>query len=238
MITRQEFEALDTLDRIKSIDEAYGDKALMLASMQITSGVLMEMVHRTGAKPTILFIDTQYHFKETLELRDRFIEKYGLEIETVVPELTPQAQHDKYGRDLYLYVDGQPECCEFRKEKPFLKAARDAGIQAQFNGLMRAEGGRRSDLASIEHDARIDTPIFHPIIDWDYERLEAYSKDNDIPLHPLYAQRYLSIGCAPCTTPVKPGEDRRAGRWRHLRTEDGVQPQYCNINFTDMGGGI
>ena len=234
----KQFVSLDAEGRLKAIDEAYGDRALLLCSMQRTGGVLMHMIHRLSARTVILFVDTQFHFPETLEVRDRFIERYGLDIRTVYPELSPDEQRKRYGNELYNFVDGQPECCEMRKEKPFLKAARQMGIKAVIIGLMRSEGGARAGIEPIGHDPRLDCPTFYPLFDWTHEQIEAYSKEHELPVHALHAQGYPSIGCAPCTTPVRPGEDQRAGRWRHLRASDGSQPQFCNINFSDMGEGI
>lgn len=238
LIDKDQFVSMTPLERLRAIDAAYGDKALQLASMQKTSCMIMHMIHRLKAKTFILFVDTQYHFQETLDLRDEYISKYGLEIVSVTPELTPDQQDRHYGRELWKYVDGQPVCCEERKEKPFLKVARARGIQATIAGLLRDEGGARGKIEPIGRDPRVGAVTFHPLFDLSHEDVDAYTREHGLPVHKLYAQGYLSIGCAPCTTPVRPGEDRRAGRWRHLRGEDGKKPEYCNINFSDLGGGI
>ncbi len=235
-ISTDEFAALDALERVRAMDQIYGSKLLLLASMQKPAGVLMHMIHRIQAKTFILFVDTQFHFPETLALRDRFMEKYGLKITTVYPEMTPQQQREKFGVELYNFIDGQPQCCNMRKEEPFLHAAKREGIRATMSGLMRVEGSARAKLEPIGSDPRLGIPTYYPLFDWTFEQLDDYSREHDVPIHPLYAKGYLSIGCLPCTTPVLPGEDRRAGRWRHLRTADGKQPQYCNINYGDGAG--
>jgi len=237
-ITTEEFVALDALERIRAVDEVYGDKALQLASMQKPATVILHMIHRLSAKTFILFVDTQYHFKETLEIRDEYIKRFGLAIHTVFPEETPEQQFKKWGQHLYKSVDGQPECCNLRKEKPFLKRAREKDIRATLAGLMREEGGARRDVEPIGHDPRLGSATYHPLFDWTYDQVDAYIAEHDLPVHALYAKGYASIGCEPCTTPIEPGEDKRAGRWRHLRDEDGNQPEFCNINFSDLGGGI
>lgn len=229
-----EFIAADALGRVRLIDRAHGRGALQLASMQKTSGVIMHLIHRAGASTRILFVDTQYHFPETLELRDEFAARYGLTIETVAPKQTPAEQIATYGVELYKTVDGQPICCNLRKEEPYLLAAR--GIEASISGLMRAEGGKRKNIPPISFDPRLNCLTIAPIFDWNRDKIEEYTREHDLPVHKLYALSYPSIGCAPCTTPVAPGEEERAGRWRHLRTDSGSQPQYCNINFSDGGG--
>lgn len=234
-IAATDFEAMSAQERLAAIDRAHGAGAFLLTSLQKPSSVLMHMVSRIGAQTTLLFVDTQFHFPETLAFRDEFAAKYGLKIETVYPELTPKQQLEKYGRELYNDADEQPNCCFMRKEEPYLKAAKGRA-SATISSLMRAEGGKRAAIEPIGFDKRLGVPSFCPIFDWTEERIEEYTRQHGLPVHPLYAKGYLSIGCAPCTTPVLPGEDKRAGRWRHLKTAGGEQPQYCNINFTDGAG--
>lgn len=238
LIPAERLAALAPLDRLKAVDEIYGERALLLASMQKTSGTLIHMISRIKARTMIVFVDTQFHFKETLDARDEFIRRYGVNIHTVFPEHTPEEQLRMFGRQLYNYVDGQPECCEMRKEKPFLKIAREMKIEAVINGLMRDEGNSRKQIRAVGFDPRIPATVYSPIFDWSEADVDAYSKEHDLPVHPLYAKAYASIGCEPCTTPIAPGEEKRAGRWRHLRQTDGKQPEYCGINFSDLGQGI
>ncbi|MBI3735969.1 phosphoadenylyl-sulfate reductase [Candidatus Sumerlaeota bacterium] len=235
-LNAEEFAAMSAYDRMAAIDRLHGSGALMLTSLQKPSGVLMHMIHRIKAQTFILFVDTQFHFKETLEIRDEYIRRYALQITTVYPENTPEQQFEKFGCNLYEYIDGQPNCCYMRKEEPFLKAAREHGVTATISSLMRAEEGARKKIEPIGFDKRLGCKTYYPLYDWTFEQLEDYIREHELPVHKLYAQNYLSIGCAPCTTPVLPGEDRRAGRWRHLRQSDGSKPQYCNINYGDGGG--
>lgn len=239
MIDSREFTELDALERIRAIDREYGSKALLLSSMQKTSSVLMHLIHRAEAKTVIFFGDTGFHFHETLAVRDEFIRRYGLKIVTGEPRMTPEEQRRKYGdRHLYLYVDGQPECCDLRKTKPYLKYARLKKIEAKLDGLMRAEGGPRAEIEPIGVEGRLQIPEIHPIFDWNEQQVDEYIKEHDVPVNLLHSRGYPSIGCYTCTTPVTPGEGKRAGRWRHLRADDGKQPEYCHINFTDLGSGI
>ena len=229
-----DLEALDAAGRIAAIDAAHGADALLLTSMQKPSCVLLHMIGAQKAKISVAFVDTGFHFPETLLLRDQYASLVGIHIETYHPELTPPEQEERYGLPLYQYVDGQPLCCEMRKEEPFLRAAK--GKRATLNGLMRVEGGPRGGLGAKGHDGRLGVPTYHPLFDWSFEDVDAYMEKHGLPVHPLYEKDYLSIGCSPCTTPVLPGEDRRAGRWRHLRDAEGRKPLYCGINYSDGGG--
>lgn len=223
-------------DRIRWAVQAFGYSAALLSSMQRTASVLMHHFHRLGLRNEVLFVDTGYHFRETLELRDRFIRQYGLNLVTLYPDLTPEEQEERYGRKLYQYVDGQPECCRLRKSRPFVSYVRSTGKRLCMVGLRRSEGGRRDGLEPLVRDLRTGGYTLHPIYDWTDTDVTAYLDAHDVPIHDLHAQSYPSIGCACCTTPVAEGEDPRAGRWRHLREHGADGPRYCNILFSDGGG--
>lgn len=232
-LSAEDLAALDAPGRLRAIDAAFGADAMLLTSMQKPACVLLHLVAELGLGISVAFVDTGLHFPETLALRDEYMARYGVRITTYSPELTPAEQEERYSLKLYDYVDGQPLCCEMRKEEPFLRAAQ--GKRATLNGLMAVEGGSRGQLGPMGFDKRLGIPTYHPLFDWSFEAVDLYMAEHGLPVHPLYGQGYLSIGCAPCTTPVLPGEDRRAGRWRHLRGE-GKRVLYCGINYSDGGG--
>lgn len=222
-------------ERLQWAERHFGAEMALLGSMQKTSCVLTHLLAAVNREREVVFVDTGFHFRETLQLRDRLIRKYGVDVMTLYPDETPEQQEERFGRKLHLFVDGQPECCRLRKEEPFLNYVRESGKKLIVNGVRRSEGGRRKQLKFVMPDPRIDGYVLHPLLDWTDEMLSEFIQQNEVPIHPLHAQNYPSIGCQCCTTPVGPGEDPRAGRWRHLRTGD-EQPSYCGINFTDGGG--
>ena len=223
-------------ERVQWAAARFGMDAVLLSSMQKTSSVLMHIFHRLGLAQEILLVDTGFHFPETLGVRDEFQRRYGLNFVTLLPERTPEQQEKDYGKQLYQFVDGQPLCCNLRKEAPFLRHMREHGRQLVMVGLLAAEGGRRRKLEPLTRDPRFDGYALHPLFDWDEGRVAEYLREHQVPVHPLHAQGYPSIGCQTCTTPVKPGEDARAGRWRHLREPGANGPQYCGLNFSDGSG--
>ena len=231
-----ELETLSAEDRLRWGVDHFGEDAVLLSSMQKTASVLMHLFHRTGLDNEILFTDTGFHFHETLRLRDDFMRRFHLNIVTLYPATTPVEQEEEYGHKLHLFADGQPVCCRLRKEEPFLGYMREKGRRLVFNGLRRTEGSKRKNLRILQLDPRIAGFALHPIYDWSTEQITSYLRENDVPIHPLHDQSYPSIGCAPCTTPIEPGEDERAGRWRHLRGADTQGPLYCGINFSDGDG--
>lgn len=230
----EKFASYTPVDRIKAIFDKHGSKAVQLASMQRTSGALMHLIYRAKADMPILFFDTQYLHQETYDLRDEFVKRYGLRIHSVLPELTPEQQDERYGKDLWKSVEGQPKCCYMRKEKPLVDTLRKLDADCTLSGVMRTQGGARKNIQCVDHDLRLNTITYNPLFDWSNEQLHSYTKENDIPVHKLYTMGYTSIGCKPCTTPVEAGEDDRAGRWRHLRSETGQTHAYCGMNYADM----
>lgn len=224
-------------DRICWAVDQFGEGAVLLSSMQETSSVIMSMFHRLGLENEILFVDTGFHFHETLRFRDGVMRRYKLNVVTLYPTMTPLEQEQEFGRKLHLFVDGQKECCRLRKEEPFVEHMRRNGRKVVMNGLRTEEGGSRKKVHLLSPDPRFAGFALHPLFDWTAEQIATYLSAHNVPIHPLHARSYPSIGCACCTTPVQPGEDPRAGRWRHLREQKDEQaPQYCGINFSDGSG--
>ncbi len=233
----QTLAPLTAEERIKWAVENFADDVVLLSSMQRTAVVLMHMFHDLGLRNEILFLDTGYHFFETLELRDRYMREYRMNIVTLYPELHIEDQETRYGKKLFACADGQPECCRLRKEAPLLRHLKTKSRPVMVNGLRRAEGGKRAEILALSPDLRTGGYGLSPIYDWTTEDIQAYVARHDLPVHPLHEKCYPSIGCYPCTTPVRPGEDPRAGRWRHLRTAEKEEaPKYCGVNFTDGSG--
>lgn len=224
-------------ERIAWAEETFGDDLVLLSSMQKTGVVLMHMLHRLGLPNEIVFVDTGYHFIETLRLRDECTRAWRLNLVTLYPSLPPAEQECQHHRMLFLTHDGQPSCCRLRKEAPLLEYLKAKRNPVLAGGLRRAEGGRRTNLRVLSPDHRTGGYQFAPLFDWTDTAVEAYIAQHALPVHPLYQLSYASIGCYPCTTPIAAGEDKRAGRWRHLRPIGGPSgPQYCGINFSDGDG--
>jgi phosphoadenosine phosphosulfate reductase len=231
-------EPLSAQERLLWAHQQFGENLVLLSSMQRTASVLMHLFYKLGLNCEVLFVDTGFHFSETLRTRDEWIRKFHLNVVTLYPELTCEAQEARYERKLFACVDGQPDCCRMRKEDPLLSYLRQhKSHPVIINGLRRGEGGRRANVQVMSPDPRVAGYGFSPLFDWSSAAVSEYLQQNDLLVHPLHEQGYPSIGCFPCTTPVAPGEDSRAGRWRHLRPAGpDAGPQYCQINFTDGAG--
>ena len=143
------------------------------------------------------------------------------------PHLRRQVQQTRDEGLLYLSKEGQERCCDLRKSEPLaaIKGAYDVLIGA----LRRGEGGARSKVTAVAADPALGVLRVHPLVGWSAEDLSRYlGEHQDVALNPLHLMGFPTIGCFPCTTPVRPDEDERAGRWRHL-----ADVAYCGINPTD-----
>jgi phosphoadenosine phosphosulfate reductase len=170
----------------------------------------------------VLFIDTQMLFPETLEYQKEVADKLGLtDVRVIRADAAEVEAEDPYGA---LNLRDTDACCDLRKTRPLEKAL--SGFDAWITGRKRFQAGSRAALEFFEseEDRRIKV---NPLAHWDKQDVQDYLINNRLPRHPLVAKGYPSIGCRPCTSPVKPGEDERAGRWR------GSEKVECGIHIVD-----
>jgi len=221
------FEQSSPQDLIRWAKKTFGSRIAALTSMQRAGNVVCHMLYELQLDLPVLFVDTGVLFQETLDTRDKLIERYGLNIVTLKPELTMEEQTAKYGV-LYLDPEGQRQCCFMRKSEPLIRVADQ--YDAFISSLRRSDGGARARVPVLSLDAETNSVRINPLVNFSDEQMAQYLADNEIPVNPLHAQGYATIGCNRCTTPVLPTEPKRAGRWRHL----GPWSQYCGINPTDL----
>jgi phosphoadenosine phosphosulfate reductase len=222
------FRGRDTVDML---DELFSEhmigEAAIVSSFGAESAVLLHLIGRVRPDIPVLFLETGKHFPETLAYRDLLVEQIGLtNLQNITPDPALLQQRDATGLRWSYDPDG---CCDIRKTLP-LKIAL-APFDAQFSGRKAFQSSTRSNLPRFEiEEGRLK---INPLIDWDKARIDAYMADHDLPVHPLVAQGYPSIGCAPCTSKVLPGEDPRSGRWKGWdKTECGI---HTPINGDDDG---
>ena len=179
-----------------------------VSSFGAESAVLLHMVASIDRDVPVIFTNTQKMFGETLAYRDELAERLGLtDLRVFRPDPRLLAAKDESGLRWSYDPDG---CCDLRKVEPLARAL--APFDAWISGRKGFQAGTRQALPRFEEDeGRLK---INPLADWSKDRLDAYFAEHDLPRHPLEAQGYLSIGCSPCTSQVKPGEDPRAGRWR------------------------
>ena len=203
------FRGIDTPEMLRTLiaESMLGDVAVV-SSFGAESAVLLHLIAQVDASIPVLFLDTGKMFPETLAYRDLLVERLGLTgVRNISPDETAIAKKDETGLRWSYDPDG---CCEIRKVIPLAKAL--APFDAQFTGRKGFQSSTRSGLPRFEvEDGRLKV---NPLASWSKDDLAAYFETHDLPPHPLVAEGYPSIGCAPCTSKVQAGEDPRAGRWR------------------------
>lgn len=220
------FEQRTPQELLRWASDIFGTRVAAISAMQEAGSVICHMLHSTAVDVPVIFVDTGVMFQETLDTRDRIGREYGLRMITLLPELTMEQQTAQYGV-LYLSPEGQKQCCHMRKVEPLTRVA--GQYDAFIGSLRRSEGGRRGNCPILAVDPETGTVRINPLAMFDDEHLHAYIKEHKVIVNPLHAQGFSTIGCNRCTTPVMPGEPKRAGRWRHL----GPWSVYCGINPTD-----
>ncbi|WP_231703934.1 phosphoadenylyl-sulfate reductase [Cochlodiniinecator piscidefendens] len=199
-------------------DPMTGQVALV-SSFGAESVVLLHMISVMDRTTPILFVDTELLFPETLSYQEELAERLRLtDVRRIVAK--DIAERDPYGALRFSDTDA---CCSLRKTEPLQNAL--SGFDAWITGRKRFQNGTRAalDFFEADGDARIK---INPLAHWAPEDVRDYMDNNRLPRHPLVAQGYPSIGCAPCTSKVKDGEDPRSGRWRGAdKTECGIHMQ-------------
>lgn len=199
--------------------ERFAGRVTLTCSWQRQSSVLVDMLWRVGAEVRIVEFDTGVLFPETHATRDRLVERYGIEVETVLPRQTVAEQAATEGPALW---DRDPDrCCSLRKVEPMARAMADT--DAWITGIRRAQSVTRRGARKVELAPDRGLVKIQPLADWSDEDVTAYLYLHDVPYNPLHDEGYPSIGCFPCTRAVSPGDDPRAGRWADSgKTECGL----------------
>jgi len=180
---------------------------------------LVHMLQKVRPGTDIFYLDTDFHFKETYETRDKLAEKYGINFVQVKPKLTPEEQAAQHGDELWKKDPNL--CCNIRKVDPLTDVL--GRYEAWITGIRRDQAPTRANAKKVEYDVKFGLVKFNPIANWTSEDVWNYIRENDVPYNPLHDQNYPSIGCEHCTRQVMPGEDPRAGRWAGTeKTECGL----------------
>lgn len=227
----QRFRDAPPIDVLRFAREAFGERVAILSSMQRAGTALCHLADRAGLRFDVLFVDTGLLHAQTLETRDALARTHpSLRVITLEPERSFAQQTADEGL-LYVTREGQERCCELRKTEPLLRVR--GRYDALVGALRRGEGGARAGVRPFGLDPAMNALRIHPFASLSAEDLDAYIRQHpDVVVNPLHAMGFPTIGCFPCTTPVRPDEPERAGRWRHLA---GVE--YCGINPVDRGAG-
>lgn len=207
------------------------DRIAIASAFQVEGTCLIHMATRIRRDVPVLFLQTGFHFAETLAFKARLTERLGLNVIDLTGEYTVDGQAEAFGPRLY---ERDPKmCCELNKVAPFARALRD--YDAWMTSMRRDSAWTRKNTPILsqtrfEDDGQTLVRV-NPIANWTSQDAWAYLKEHDLPSNPLYDMGYASIGCAPCTRMVFPGEDERAGRWSGLlKTECGIHVREARLD--------
>lgn len=198
--------------------ERFGRRLAVTSSMADT--VMIHLAERTAPGLDVIFLDTGYHFVETIGTRDAVEQVFDVNVVNVTPELTVAEQDAKFGKD--LFASNPDLCCQMRKVEPLGRAL--APYNGWATGVRRADNIRRAGTKMVSFDRVKKLVKVAPIAAWTDEDVAAYIDDHGLISNPLLADGYPSIGCEPCTSRPIDGTDPRSGRWAGRgKTECGIQ---------------
>lgn len=208
--------------RLRLIAECVSGRIAFSTSLGIEDQAVFHAIAGAGLDFDVFTLDTGRHFPETLETLEATEARYGRRIRVVFPDATEV--EDLVARDGIMgfrqAVENRKACCDIRKVRPLNRALE--GAAGWITGLRRSQSSGRSEVPFATWDRAHNLMKLNPIADWSLETLEKYVSDHDVPVNPLHAQGFPSIGCQPCTRAIRPGEDIRAGRW-WWENEDGKE---------------
>ena len=212
-------DAWSAADVLKWAADRFPSRITFATGLGAEGCVLIDLIGRHRLPIDLFTLDTGVLFPETYELWRRLEQRYGLTIRSVTPQLSIDEQAAQYGPRLW---ERQPDrCCEMRKVIPLQRAL--SGFDAWVTAIRRDQTAARANAPVVEWDSKFELAKVNPLVRWTKKDVWAHLLKHDVPYNPLHDEGYPSIGCLPCTSPVQPGEDPRAGRWRGMaKTECGL----------------
>jgi phosphoadenosine phosphosulfate reductase len=188
---------------------------------------IIHMLAEIEPRVRIFNLETGYQFPETLEMKDRIKNRYGIEVELIKPDLSVPEYEKKHRGPLYVLQPDQ--CCYDRKTVPLRRAV--GGYEAWISAIRRDQTSHRARADVVQWDAKFNLVKVNPLLNWTKREVWSFIMEHEIPYNPLHDRGYPSIGCWPCTRPVSDGEDERAGRWA------GAVKKECGLHVMEQEGG-
>lgn len=209
----ERFRDRDIADNLRELTEWYPGAVCFSTSFGLEDQVITDLICRAGEQVKVFTLDTGRLFPETYSTWSATTEKYGVHIEAWYPDADALRQWVTENGPNAFYASPalRKECCQIRKVEPLRRAL--AGMKVWITGIRRAQSPERQHTPILEWDAAHGLLKYHPLLDWSDEQAQDYAARHDVPVNPLHHKGFVSIGCAPCTRAIRPGEDFRAGRW-------------------------
>ncbi|MFN3326059.1 MAG: phosphoadenylyl-sulfate reductase [Bryobacteraceae bacterium] len=224
-----QLESAPAADLLRWAVATYGRNFAISTSFQAEGMILIDITAKIGLPFRVITLDTGRLPEETHRMIETVRERYGVAVEAVLPDRAEvESMVERYGSNLFYREPALRNlCCHIRKVRPLERKLRE--LRAYAVGLRRSQSETRTAVAKAEQINGVWK--LSPLADWTREQVDEYTRRNDVPLHPLYARGYTSIGCAPCTRAVEAGEDERAGRWWWELDSS----KECGLHFSPSG---
>ncbi len=228
----RKIESSSVTEAIRLVTEWFPHEVVFSSSLGQEDQVLTDLIFKNNLPVKIFTIDTGRLFNESYELLDRTTARYKKPVQVYFPESKDVEQFIavKGINSFYESVDNRKECCHIRKVKPLNRALE--GARVWITGLRAEQSANRHDMPMIEWSEEKQLYKFNPLINWTYDGMIDYIKKNNVPYNPMHDKGFISIGCAPCTRAIEPGEDPRAGRWWWESSQ-----KECGLHETVMNKG-
>lgn len=209
----QEIENSSLPEALKLVSDLFPGTVVFSSSLGQEDQVLSDVIFKNNLPVKVFTIDTGRLFNETYELLDRTVARYKTPIQVYFPEANDVEEFiaEKGINSFYESVENRKSCCYIRKVKPLERALK--GAKVWITGLRSEQSGNRQQMPMVEWSEEKQLFKFNPLIHWTYDDMMDYIKEFNVPYNRLHDQGFISIGCAPCTRAIEPGEDARAGRW-------------------------
>lgn len=191
----------------------------LAVACSMAEGVLPHLISQHAPGVDVLFLETGYHFADTIGTRARVADELDVTVVDVLPELTVAEQDEQFGPR--LFERDPARCCALRKMEPLARTL--AGYEAWVTGVRRDEAPTRTETPLVTYDEKHGLVKINPLVTWSLDDVTTYAGEHGVPVNLLTFDGYPSIGCEPCTQRVAPGDDPRSGRWAGLsKTECGI----------------
>lgn len=222
----------DIGEQLRTLSDEYPGQVIFSTSFSLEDQVISHIIFSNNLNIEIFTLDTGRLFPETYSTWTRTLEKYNKRITAYYPneKILQDFVAERGPNSFYESVDNRKQCCHIRKVEPLQRALQ--GNKIWITGIRAEHSSNRKDMAAVEWDEINNIVKFHPLLNWTSAAVKKFIEVNEVPFNPLHDKGFVSIGCAPCTRAIKPGEDFRAGRWwwedsskkecgLHMRVETG-----------------
>ena len=213
MELERDLGALDLVEILRLISQRHPGKVVFTSAMGQEDQVISDVIWRNHLDIRVATLDTGRLFQETYSLIEDTRAQYGQKIEIYFPAAS-DVENLTSSKGLFSFydsVENRKECCNIRKVLPLKRAL--SGCEVWVTGVRSEQSKNRASMTRVEWDAVHGLIKVNPLIDWTLDQVKVHLKENNVPESPLHRKGYVSIGCAPCTRAIEPGEDARAGRW-------------------------